>query len=206
MMLYTREILIPVKVMEVTSRFSGEEDDAIYTELPPSTEPEDVALYWVNRACAQLNEEISRDHLMKQEDQHPSDPSNALLVPSLDELSDMCDGCSLFALLAFYCPEHVDWREICLKQDISIADSIYNLQRIQYFCQELFPSDICFLSLEDFLYLPEPIVPNFLAFIADLLFMFEVQPVEAVTPPYLRLYPELYQDECDYEGKKTIGQ
>ncbi|UXI22518.1 hypothetical protein NH340_JMT08461 [Sarcoptes scabiei] len=205
MMLYTREILIPVKVMEVTSRFSGEEDDAIYTELPPSTEPEDVALYWVNRACAQLNEEISRDHLMKQEDQHPSDPSNALLVPSLDELSDMCDGCSLFALLAFYCPEHVDWREICLKQDISIADSIYNLQRIQYFCQELFPSDICFLSLEDFLYLPEPIVPNFLAFIADLLFMFEVQPVDAVTPPYLRLYPELYQDECDYEGKKTIG-
>ncbi|OTF71516.1 calmodulin-regulated spectrin-associated 1-like protein [Euroglyphus maynei] len=97
--------------------------------------------------------------------------------------------------MAFYCPDHVDWREICLKQDISIADSIYNLQRIQYFCQELFPSDICFLLLEDFLYLPEPIVPNFLAFIADLLFMFEIQPVETVTPPYIRLYPELFQEE-----------
>ncbi|KAH9418656.1 hypothetical protein DERP_003982 [Dermatophagoides pteronyssinus] len=196
MMLYIREILIPIKVMEVTSRFSGEDIDGVYTELPPSTEPEDVALYWVNRACAQLNQEISRDYILtQQQSDEGGDCQPPVCVPSLEELSDMCDGCSLFALMAFYCPDHVDWREICLKQDISIADSIYNLQRIQYFCQELFPSDICFLLLEDFLYLPEPIVPNFLAFIADLLFMFEIQPVESVTPPYIRLYPELFQEE-----------
>ncbi|XP_046917022.2 calmodulin-regulated spectrin-associated protein patronin isoform X3 [Dermatophagoides farinae] len=202
MMLYIREILIPIKVMEVTSRFSGEDiDGVVYTELPPSTEPEDVALYWVNRACSQLNQEIARDYIQQQQQQQSDDgdcqppPPPPVVVPSLEELSDMCDGCSLFALMAFYCPDHVDWREICLKQDISIADSIYNLQRIQYFCQELFPSDICFLLLEDFLYLPEPIVPNFLAFIADLLFMFEIQPVESVIPPYIRLYPELYQEE-----------
>lgn len=200
MMLYIREILIPIKVMEVTSRFSGEDVDSVYTELPPSTDPEDVALYWVNRACAQLNQEIARDFMLErqhqQQQQNTTDDQHCpLTVPSLDELSDMCDGCSLFALIAFYCPEHVDWREICLKQDITITDSIYNLQRMQNFCQELFPSDICFLMLEDFLYLHESIVPNFLAFIADLLFMFEIQPVNSVTPPYLRLYPELYQDE-----------
>lgn len=197
--LYVREILIPVKVGEVVSRFTGDFDsfDPASSEhdLPPSSEPEDVALFWVNRACAQLNQEVARDY-MNQEDVSQIDPDEPCpVVPSLDELSDMCDGCSLFGLLAFYCPTQLDWREICLKQDISIADSIYNLQRVQYFTAEHFPSDVCFLTLEDFLYLPEPLVPNFLAFIADLLFLFEIQPVECVTAPYLRLFPEGYGDE-----------
>lgn len=194
MTLYIREILIPSKVAEVVSRFSGDFDNYDESMLPDVTLPEEVALYWINRACSQLNMEIQREYMMANEQgMCPEDPCP--VVPSLDELNDMCDGCSLYALLAFYCPNYVDWREICLKQDISIADSIYNLQRVQYISAEHFPSDICFLSLEDFLYLPEPIALNFLVFIADLLFLFEIQPVDCVTPPYLRLYPEYAADE-----------
>lgn len=194
--LYVREILIPVKVGEVVSRFSGEYEETTEADLPPSSEPEDVALFWVNRACAQLNQEIRECHVaMNDDDASQMDPEEASpAVPSLDELSDMCDGCSLFGLLAFYCPTYLDWREIVLKADISIADSIYNLQRVYAFTMERFPSEVCFLTLEDFLYLPEPLVPNFLAFIADLLFLFEIQPIECVTAPYLRL-TEGYGDE-----------
>jgi len=199
--LYVREILIPVKVGEVVSRFNGdfESFDAANPEqdLPPSAEPEDVALFWVNRACTQLNQEIAREYMAAvQEDDSQIDPDEPCpVVPTLEELSDMCDGCSLFGLLAFYCSTLLGWREICLKQDISIADSIYNLQRVQYFTAENFPSDVCFLTLEDFLYLPEPLVPNFLAFIADLLFFFEIQPLDCVTPPYLRFSDGGYSDE-----------
>lgn len=193
MTLYIREILIPVKVAEVVTRFTGDFENIDEASIAES--PEDAALLWVNRASAQLNMEIARDY-MEGNEQTMNSEEPCPVVPVLEELSDMCDGCSLFSLLAFYCPNFVDWREICLKSDISIADSIYNLQRVQYICAEQFPSDICFLTLEDFLYLPEPIVPNFLAFIADLLFLFEIQPVDCVTPPYLRLYPEsAYTDE-----------
>ena len=204
--LYIREILIPVKVGEVVARFTGDFENFDVAnsnsnesnDMSPSSDPEDVALFWVNRACAQLNQEIAREYMtaLNGDTDVQIDPDEPCpVVPSLEELSDMCDGCSLFGLLAFYCPTQLDWHEICLKQDISIADSIYNLQRVQYFTSDHFPSDVCFLTLEDFLYLPEPLVPNFLAFIADLLFMFEIQPIDSVMPPYLRLYPDGYTDE-----------
>lgn len=41
--------------------------------------------------------------------------------------------------------------DICLKETMSLADSLYNLQLIQEFCQE-YLNQCCHFSLEDMLY------------------------------------------------------
>lgn len=47
-----------------------------------------------------------------------------------------------------FCYSFVD---ICLKETMSLADSLYNLQLIQEFCQE-YLNQCCHFSLEDMLY------------------------------------------------------
>lgn len=46
--------------------------------------------------------------------------------------------------------------EVCLKDPMSVADSLYNLQLVQDFCASRLPRG-CPLSLEDLLYVPPPL-------------------------------------------------
>lgn len=46
--------------------------------------------------------------------------------------------------------------EVCLKDPMSVADSLYNLQLVQDFCASHLPRG-CPLSLEDLLYVPPPL-------------------------------------------------
>lgn len=210
-MLFVKEIMIPDKVAEVVARFTGH----TYEQLFPdgvgelSSDVEEVALFWINRACTQVNALVEKDYRTElslqrngQGDVHDDEEDDVdldvcPLIPLVEEVTDMCDGCSLLGLLAYYCPDLISYRDICLKQDISITDSIYNHQRVQHFCDTNFSTDICFLSLEDFLYLQESIVPNFLAFIADLLNLFEIQSTPCVAPLYLTLCAT----DSDYAGE-----
>lgn len=43
------------------------------------------------------------------------------------------------------------FEDICLKETMSLADSLYNLQLIQEFCQE-YLNQCCHFALEDMLY------------------------------------------------------
>lgn len=43
------------------------------------------------------------------------------------------------------------FEDICLKETMSLADSLYNLQLIQEFCQE-YLNQCCHFTLEDMLY------------------------------------------------------
>lgn len=45
---------------------------------------------------------------------------------------------------------------MCLKDPMSVADSLYNLQLVQDFCASRLPRG-CPLSLEDLLYVPPPL-------------------------------------------------
>ncbi|KAG8132733.1 hypothetical protein E2320_010566, partial [Naja naja] len=73
-------------------------------------------------------------------------------VPLVENLlKDGRDGCALAALIHFYCPEIVRLEDICLKETMSLADSLYNLQLIQEFCQE-YLNQCCHFALEDMLY------------------------------------------------------
>lgn len=197
LMLYVKEIMILEKVADVVSRFTGHSLEQMFPEgvADLNSDVEEVALFWINRACHQLNVEIEKDyHTTRAMTGRNSSTGNddaddnfCPLIPMVDALTDMCDGCSLLGLFAYYCPDFISHHDICLKQDILITDSICNHKRVQYFCDEHFPTDICFLTVEDFLYLQESIVPNFLAFIADLLHLFEIQSIHCVSPMYMRI-------------------
>ncbi|CAG2108321.1 unnamed protein product [Medioppia subpectinata] len=173
MTLYIKEVLIPEKVAEVVSRFSYIEEDEIPDDL------EEVAIFWINKCCVRLKQVMQRE--LNADESTRDEPTPTL--PMLEELTDLSDGCCLAALLSFYCPDHLKWQEIALNKDMSLADSIYNLQLVQFFCEEKLPFNCCFLTLEDFLYLHETIQTNVLAFIADLLFFFEIRPAECVRQP-----------------------
>ncbi|KAM9620803.1 calmodulin-regulated spectrin-associated protein 2 isoform 1-T1 [Morphnus guianensis] len=103
-------------------------------------------------------------------------------IPLVENLlKDGTDGCALAALIHFYCPDIVKLEDICLKETMSLADSLYNLQLIQEFCQE-YLNQCCHFSLEDMLYAASSIKSNYMVFMAELFWWFEVVKPSFVQP------------------------
>ncbi|KAF5913991.1 hypothetical protein HPG69_010149 [Diceros bicornis minor] len=98
-------------------------------------------------------------------------------IPLVENLlKDGTDGCALAALIHFYCPGVVR-----LEETMSLADSLYNLQLIQEFCQE-YLNQCCHFTLEDMLYAASSIKSNYLVFMAELFWWFEVVKPSFVQP------------------------
>ncbi|KAK1790953.1 hypothetical protein P4O66_014796 [Electrophorus voltai] len=109
----------------------------------------------------------------------------ALCLPLVDNLlKDNTDGCALAALLHFYCPSAVPLEDICVKETMSLADSLYNLQLIQDFCRENL-NNCCHFTLEDMVYGCSSIRSNYLVFMAELFWWFEVVKPSFVQPRML---------------------
>uniref|UniRef100_A0A8C0S318 Calmodulin regulated spectrin associated protein family member 2 n=2 Tax=Canis lupus familiaris TaxID=9615 RepID=A0A8C0S318_CANLF len=107
-------------------------------------------------------------------------------IPLVENLlKDGTDGCALAALIHFYCPGVVRLEDICLKETMSLADSLYNLQLIQEFCQE-YLNQCCHFTLEDMLYAASSIKSNYLVFMAELFWWFEVVKPSFVQPRVVR--------------------
>lgn len=92
--------------------------------------------------------------------------------------------------------------DIHFHDPMSLADSVHNLQLIQNFCQDNLPQDIYCLSLEDMVYMHPSVVPNVLAFIADLMYIFEIRPPKHICRPGTRLDRE---DESKMSDGKWKG-
>ncbi|KAA8587304.1 hypothetical protein FQN60_016166 [Etheostoma spectabile] len=168
MMAYTVEMVSVERVMSCINRYSSAEPphgDGHVQELPYDTE--DAIATWINKA------RYRRDHA--QQRCAPSLP----LVENL--LKDNTDGCALTAVLHFYCPQAVRLEDICLKETMSLADSLYNLQLVQEFCRNNL-NHCCHFSLEDMLYAHASIKSNYLVFMAELFWWFEVVKPSFVQP------------------------
>uniref|UniRef100_A0A8C7ZW72 Calmodulin regulated spectrin-associated protein family, member 2a n=1 Tax=Oryzias sinensis TaxID=183150 RepID=A0A8C7ZW72_9TELE len=106
---------------------------------------------------------------------------HTLWIPPVDNLlKDTTDGSALAALIHFYCPQVLPLQDIYLKENMSLADRLYNLQLIQDFCKDNLNS-CCHFSLEDMLYASSTIKSNYLVFLAELFWWFEV-----VTPSFVK--------------------
>ncbi|XP_078285466.1 calmodulin-regulated spectrin-associated protein 3 isoform X3 [Rhinoraja longicauda] len=101
--------------------------------------------------------------------------------PSVTQLKDLANGCAVAALIHHYCPEVLRLQDICLKETMSVADSLYNLQLVVDFTQEYLGS-CCHLGLEDMLYTPPLLKINILVFVAELFWWFEILKPEFVRP------------------------
>ncbi|XP_077580623.1 calmodulin-regulated spectrin-associated protein 2 [Stigmatopora nigra] len=210
MMAYTVEMMSEERVLSCISRHCSagfsQQTDALVQELPYDTE--DAITTWLNKVNEHLRDILIEEQKLRQVSHQesknitPKSPnkwywrlvparyrkahnlhqSNAPLLPLVDNLlKDNTDGCALAALLHFYCPEAVPFQDICLKEIMSLADSLYNLQLVQEFCRTNL-NHCCHFSLEDMLYAHTSIKSNYLVFLAELFWWFEVVKPSFVQP------------------------
>lgn len=126
-------------------------------------------------------------------------------IPVVQDLGELSDGCALASLLSFYCPSFLPWEDLCLNEPMSLADSLYNLQLAQRFCDQHLPHDVCFLSVEDVLFVHPSVRQNLLALLADLMYLFEIRPAKCVRRPGLRHDQETPSPQHCLQGMGLSG-
>ncbi|XP_034395461.1 calmodulin-regulated spectrin-associated protein 3 isoform X2 [Cyclopterus lumpus] len=103
------------------------------------------------------------------------------IFPVVKGVKDLSSGCAVAAVIHYYCPGLLRLEDVCMKEAMSVADSLYNLQFIHEFCDSCLKS-CCHLALEDMLYTPPELQLNLLSFLAELLSWFEVRRPDFVQP------------------------
>lgn len=71
--------------------------------------------------------------------------------------------------------------DVCLKSNVGIADSLYNLRVIRSFCDRHLPQKTWHFSYEDLLYTHETVKINLMMMIAELFYWFEIKTLPIVT-------------------------
>ncbi|XP_069593429.1 calmodulin-regulated spectrin-associated protein 2 isoform X1 [Ranitomeya imitator] len=201
MMAYTVEMVSIEKVIACVHKYSPFFQTA---DLPYDIE--DAVMYWINKVNGHLKGILEQEQRVKEQqsmDPNASQKSSSKwfwklvparyrkeqnlykqlpCIPLMEHiLKDGTDGCAIAALIHFYCPDVVRLEDICFKESMSLADSLYNLQLIQEFCQE-YLNGCCHFSLEDMLYASSSIKANYLVFMAELFWWFEVVKPSFVQP------------------------
>ncbi|XP_020560881.1 calmodulin-regulated spectrin-associated protein 3 isoform X2 [Oryzias latipes] len=156
---------------------------------------EEALLRWVNELNKKLRElhEVSpNDSSQAVTEPEPVEPSlryrkdkiQAKLKPTfpvVSEVKDLSTGCALAAVIHYYCPGLLRLEDVCMKDSMSPADSLFNLQFIRDFCDSCLKG-CCHLALEDMLYTPAQLQINMLSFLSELLGWFELQKPDFVQP------------------------
>ncbi|XP_019949915.1 calmodulin-regulated spectrin-associated protein 3 isoform X2 [Paralichthys olivaceus] len=155
---------------------------------------EEALLHWVNglnQKLRELTEGPQNDSSQATEPQ-PLQPSlryrkdkilskqNAIF-PVVNEVKDLSSGCAVAAVIHYYCPGLLRLEDVCMKDSMSVADTLYNLQFIREFCDSCLKC-CCHLALEDMMYTPQELQVNWLSFLAELLSWFEVRRPDFVQP------------------------
>nr|KAF6400556.1 calmodulin regulated spectrin associated protein family member 3 [Rousettus aegyptiacus] len=147
-------------------------------------------LFWVDTTIRRLQEKTEQEAAQRASPSAPADgvapaqPSiryrkdravarRAPCFPTVTGLQDLASGAALAATIHCYCPQLLRLEEVCLKDPMSVADSLYNLQLVQDFCASRLPRG-CPLSLEDLLYVPPPLKINLVVLLAEMFMCFEV--------------------------------
>ncbi|XP_026056708.1 calmodulin-regulated spectrin-associated protein 3-like isoform X1 [Carassius auratus] len=197
------DALMAVGAMEMVSRVLASGGSEL---LGTDASWDRALLYWVNTLNQKLKEQTEgtlNDASQPSTEPQPVQPSCPTrwywkLVPILyrkdrmqsklkpyfpvvNEVKDLSNGCAIAAVIHYYCPGLLRLEDVCMKDSMSVADSLYNLQLIREFCDSCLKS-CCPLALEDLLYSPAELKTNILSFLAELLYWFEVSKPEFVQP------------------------
>ncbi|XP_061594477.1 calmodulin-regulated spectrin-associated protein 2a isoform X3 [Cololabis saira] len=192
MMAYTVETVSVDKVMACVCQYSF-----CKAELETPYDTEDAVTTWINKVNEYLKEVVAQEQKKETQSAEPAGSPRARYrkeqgstqpapwIPPVDNLlKDSADGSALGALLHFYCPQLLPLDDVCLKENMTLADRLYNLQLIQDFCKDNL-SSCCHFSLEDMLYGSSTIKSNYLVFMAELFWWFEVVKPSFVQPRML---------------------
>ncbi|XP_045061220.1 calmodulin-regulated spectrin-associated protein 2a isoform X4 [Coregonus clupeaformis] len=204
MMAYTVETVSLEKVVACVLQYSSHHDE----DADTAYDTENAMTSWINKVNEYLKDIISQELRREMQSTEPvgkpGSPTKWYMklvparyrkehavaqqvpwIPPVDNLlKDTTDGCALATLLHFYCPQLVRLEDICLKESMSLVDSLYNLQLVQEFCQEHL-NRCCHFSLEDMVYASSSVKNNYLVFMAELFWWFEVVKPSFVQPRVL---------------------
>ncbi|KAJ8011598.1 hypothetical protein DPEC_G00059920 [Dallia pectoralis] len=197
MMAYTVEMMSVERVMACVHRYSSSHPDGHIRDLPYDTE--DAVTTWINTVNEHLRQIVVEEQRFIESTATASQRAryrrehaqqrSAPVPPLVDNLlKDTTDGCALATLIHFYCPLSVPLEDICQKDTMSLADSLYNLQLVTDFCRDNL-NHCCHFSLEDMLYAHSSIKSNYLVFMAELFWWFEV-----VKPSFV--HPRVFDPEA----------
>ncbi|XP_068434459.1 calmodulin-regulated spectrin-associated protein 3 isoform X2 [Clinocottus analis] len=156
---------------------------------------EDALLHWVNglnqklRECTEGAQNDTSQALTEPQPVQPSlryrkdkmQSKQKPVFPVVIDVKDLSSGCAVAAVIHYYCPGLLRLEDVCMKESMSAADGLYNLQFINEFCDSCLKS-CCHLALEDMLYTPQELRLNLLSFLAELLSWFEVRRPDFVQP------------------------
>ncbi|XP_049325362.1 calmodulin-regulated spectrin-associated protein 3 isoform X3 [Astyanax mexicanus] len=156
---------------------------------------ENSLLFWINKLNQKMRESTETEDVPKPPtctDLQPVQPTiryrkdkvRSKQTPTFSVVSgvkDLSNGCAIAATIHFYCPQLLPLEDVCLKDTMSVADSLHNLQLIREFCDSHLKS-CCPLVLEDLLYAPPLLRVNIMCFLSELLAVFEVQKPDFVKP------------------------
>uniref|UniRef100_A0A3Q1IIM5 Calmodulin regulated spectrin-associated protein family, member 2a n=1 Tax=Anabas testudineus TaxID=64144 RepID=A0A3Q1IIM5_ANATE len=195
MMAYTVEIMSAEKVAACIRHYPSFNPEV---ETPYDTE--DAVTTWINKVNEYLKDIVAQEQKKKETQieepagsprvgaryrKEQTSTQSVPWIPPVDNLlKDSTDGSALGALLHFYCPQLLPLDDVCLKENMTLADRMYNLQLIQDFCKDNL-NNCCHFSLEDMLYASSTIKNNYLVFMAELFWWFEVVKPSFVKPRML---------------------
>ncbi|XP_023651437.2 calmodulin-regulated spectrin-associated protein 3 isoform X2 [Paramormyrops kingsleyae] len=108
-------------------------------------------------------------------------PKQTPTFPLVTSIRDLSNGCAMATVVHYYCPSLLPLEDVCLKDTMSVADSLYNLQLVRDFCNTCLQS-CCPLTVEDLLYTSPALRVNIMSFMAELLGWFEVRKPDFVRP------------------------
>ncbi|CAB1341444.1 unnamed protein product, partial [Coregonus sp. 'balchen'] len=60
--------------------------------------------------------------------------------PVVTEVKDLSNGCAIASVIHYYCPGLLRLEDVCMKESVAVADSLYNLQLIREFCDSCLKS------------------------------------------------------------------
>ncbi|XP_029014684.1 calmodulin-regulated spectrin-associated protein 3 isoform X2 [Betta splendens] len=149
---------------------------------------EEALLHWVsglNQKLREHTEGAQNDSSQAITEPQPVQPSlryrkdkiqskQKPIFPVVNEVSDLSSGCAVAAVIHYYCPGLLRLEDVCMKDSLTVPESLFNLQFIREFCDSCLKS-CCHLALEDMLYTPHQLKFNILSFLAELLKWFEVR-------------------------------
>uniref|UniRef100_UPI00358F5C5E calmodulin-regulated spectrin-associated protein 1 isoform X2 n=1 Tax=Myxine glutinosa TaxID=7769 RepID=UPI00358F5C5E len=202
MLAYAVHIMSTERVVATVTRFAS---FSASSELPYDLE--DAMLFWINKVNQKMREIVEKEWRFRAHLPGSSSPHKVRYrreasfqglpcFPVLESLvQDLSDGAALTTLIHYYCPDYLPLQVLCLREVLSLADSLHNLGLLREFCDTHLQA-CCTLTREDILYGSSHLKNNLMAFVAELFWWFELVQPELVkprdvpnTPPEVRSSP-----------------
>ncbi|XP_077990147.1 calmodulin-regulated spectrin-associated protein 1-like isoform X2 [Glandiceps talaboti] len=185
MLAYIAEVVTIERVVQSVRRFATFNASS---DLPYNSE--DALLFWLNKICVTVKHRLEKEQKIQQQQllQLPVAQAQRIIpklvppIPVMDDLlKDMGDGRCVAVALHFYAPQLLQIEDISIHENMSFADSIFNLQVIKSFSMAYMPGSY-HLEHEDLLYTPLPLKTNILVYLAEVFWYMEMRRPDWVQP------------------------